>query len=85
MFFKWTELDEQYTTDTNGDDIASDDENREDENASDSESDAEPPVGQITLQNGNRIDRGSAGAMTKSKTDPENEDQVIDQTRTPLK
>ena len=71
-----TELDEPSpTNDTNGDD---DDNEVVDEAEEDSkDTDAEPSVGQITLQNGNRIDRGSAGALTKSRLDPEIEDQVI--------
>ena len=75
-FLSSTELDEPSPpNDTNGDD--DDDDEVVDEAEEDSEdTDAEPPVGQITLQNGNRIDRGSAGALTKSRLDPEIEDQV---------
>jgi hypothetical protein len=73
------ELDEQPA---NGDDDDDDDDNPEynpeDDDPDDDESDAgvENPVGQITLTNGNRIDRGSAGALRKSRNDHETEDQV---------
>ncbi len=72
--FSFTELDEPSPpNDTNGDDD-NDAANEAEEDSEDT--DVEPPVGQITLQNGNRIDRGSAGALTKSRLDPEVEDQV---------
>ena len=70
--FAVPELDEQPT---NGDD---DDEDEEDDvdDDDDDDDDIETPVGQITLPNGNRIDRASAGALQKHRNDLDPEDQV---------
>jgi hypothetical protein len=72
------ELDEQPANGDDDDDEDSPEYNPEDDDPDDDESDAgvENPVGQITLTNGNRIDRGSAGALRKSRNDHETEDQV---------
>ena len=60
-----SELDEQPT---NGDD------DDEDDSEDDDDDDIiETPVGQITLPNGNRIDRASAGALQKPRNDLDQE------------
>ena len=64
-----SELDEQPT---NGDDDDEDDSEDDD----DDDDIIETPVGQITLPNGNRIDRASAGALQKPRNDIDQEDQV---------
>ena len=79
MWIFLSELDEQPPNDTNGDD--DDEEDFDDPDDDESDGGVENPVGQITLQNGNRIDRGSAGALTKSRSDAEVEDQVDKQKR----